>query len=559
MNTRSAKVRQDLRRNDEAERGLWKRHWPLLVSVSLYCGVTSLLVVLSIHRNQGHFIYALDDAYVHMAIAKNLVRHGVWGVTPFEFSSSTSSILWPLLLALSYKLFGVNETAPLIWSALSAVGVLWVGYWVLSAFRLRKGHAFAILLLLLLATPLVPLTLTGMEHTFQAALTLGLVFCSAKAMGPSADRQGSAMTGRRWIGLLCLAAAVTAVRYEGLFVILAITLILLARRQWRHALLFCVCGILPVACFGLICHGHGWPLLPAPVLVKRSLYFGSPSDFATNILASLVVNCMLGPSLAALLVLVAWLYSSSSSLGRPHGTRADAMAAIFIITAALHLGLAAVGWFYRYEAYLVALGITVAACQLSELGSRDRAGRGGPARVVMIAIAVTIALLAWRGQESLRKTVAATANIYDQQYQMALFIHTYYEGSTIALNDLGAVNYLADVHCLDLAGLATRKVLEARLHEAYTTTEIQQWSESRGVQVALAYPPWFNEIGGLPKSWIKVGEWAISKRTVTVGDSISIFATTPEEVPGLVKNLRAFSPQMPPEVRQTGLYELPMR
>ena len=36
-------------------------------------------------------VYGLDDAYIHMAIAKNLARHGVWGVTPFHFASASSS------------------------------------------------------------------------------------------------------------------------------------------------------------------------------------------------------------------------------------------------------------------------------------------------------------------------------------------------------------------------------------------------------------------------------------------------------------------------------------
>jgi hypothetical protein len=42
--------------------------------------------------NGGSFTYALDDAYIHLAMAKNFPL-GVWGTTRYEFSSSSSSLL----------------------------------------------------------------------------------------------------------------------------------------------------------------------------------------------------------------------------------------------------------------------------------------------------------------------------------------------------------------------------------------------------------------------------------------------------------------------------------
>ena len=34
-------------------------------------------------KNTGQLSYPLDDAFIHMAISKNIVEHGVWGVTRF--------------------------------------------------------------------------------------------------------------------------------------------------------------------------------------------------------------------------------------------------------------------------------------------------------------------------------------------------------------------------------------------------------------------------------------------------------------------------------------------
>jgi hypothetical protein len=37
-----------------------------------------------LRQTNGHFVYSLDDPYIHLAVAKNLARHGVWGVAPMS-------------------------------------------------------------------------------------------------------------------------------------------------------------------------------------------------------------------------------------------------------------------------------------------------------------------------------------------------------------------------------------------------------------------------------------------------------------------------------------------
>ncbi len=66
--------------------------------------------------------------------------------------------------------------------------------------------------------------------------------------------------------------------------------------------------------------------------------------------------------------------------------------------------------------------------------------------------------LAMKGGRLLWFLPQCTTNIYEQQYQMGLFVRRYYQNSTVALNDIGAVNFLADIHCLDLLGLANAEV-----------------------------------------------------------------------------------------------------
>ena len=46
----------------------------------------------------GALVYWIEDAYIHLAMARNLALHGVFGATPHEFTTSSSSPLWVLLL-----------------------------------------------------------------------------------------------------------------------------------------------------------------------------------------------------------------------------------------------------------------------------------------------------------------------------------------------------------------------------------------------------------------------------------------------------------------------------
>jgi len=86
---------------------------PFVAAALLFVSLLLLVLYQSYSANQSHLVYALDDAYIHMAIAKNLTLHGVFGVTRYHFSSSTSSPLWTLLLAACFKVLGVRDQHPM--------------------------------------------------------------------------------------------------------------------------------------------------------------------------------------------------------------------------------------------------------------------------------------------------------------------------------------------------------------------------------------------------------------------------------------------------------------
>lgn len=131
----------------------------------------------------------------------------------------------------------------------------------------------------------------------------------------------------------------------------------------------------------------------------------------------------------------------------------------------LHLAMADGGWVFRYEAYLVALGIVAAAMALSEHSSSVDSQA---AKILIVALPT--ALFGIRAARAAAELPRDSRAIYLQQYQTARFLHSYYEGSSIAANDVGAINFFADVRCTDLIGPGNRDVFFARRTSTYTTS-----------------------------------------------------------------------------------------
>jgi hypothetical protein len=516
----------------------------ILGAGALFAALGAIVLVAALRLTGGHLGFALDDAYVHLAMARQLVEHGVWGVTPYGFSSSSSSPLWTLLLALFFLVTGPNEIVPFALNVGAALGALWAARRMLRAFApgLTGRAEFLALTGLVLFTPLVPLVFMGQEHTLQ--LLLALLFADAAA------RRLNGTGGAR--ALLLLAPAVTAVRYEGLFLVLTASVLLALKRRGREALALGALGLVLPVVYGIVSLAHGWYFLPNPILLKANLPGGGAAKTMKTLLGytalrRLFANVhLLVPVLAALLLLAR----------RAGGEAWRPLLVLFVAATALHLTAADVGWFYRYEAYLVGLAcVVLAGAAAAERGlwaewTRGRV-RGSARLAAAIALAVVCAgALADRGARALFETPRAIANIHEQQYQMGRFLREAYPGAAVAVNDIGAVDYLADIRVTDLVGLATREVAAHIRAGTYNPRALDAVMRERGVRIAVLYRDWLR----VPAQWRWVGDWTIAHNVVTGGETVSFYAVDPAEEGPLAEKLRRFAPRLPASVAQRGPY-----
>ncbi len=516
-------------------------------------------VVDTVSKQHGHLVYALDDPYIHMAIAKNLVQHGTWGISPNEFSAASSSPAWTFLLASIYLVAGPNEIAPFVLNLISVALLLGV----MDVFLKRGGVLASLRLVALvgaaLLTPLPVLALTGQEHTLHALLTVAIAGLAAVM---AADDHAT-LRSRLGVTLLVLCAVLPMMRYEGLFLILMVCIVFLLRGRWAEALLIALVAIIPVALYGglLVIHTGYW--VPNSLLLKSRLGVApSLSDAVDPTLKLLDWTNLkrfyqesLGwnrthitlPVIAALVVIVIRTARRPLLKDVP-----SLLLLMFAGTSLLHLRFAAVGWFYRYESYLLPFGIWALVWAAADLIPWPvRLSASGLARgVVLVAVVIAFygsaMLRAW---DAYQEVPQAMHNIYAQQYQMGRFLHYFYNTSSVALNDVGAASYLTQSHVFDVWGLGTNEVTTARLTDLYNEQMIADMARERDVQIAIVYKESVEGLGGVPYNWVEVGSWTLQAPKVAVAQlTVTFYAVDPDQTNSLAVALAKFETVLPADV-----------
>jgi hypothetical protein len=232
------------------------------------------------------------------------------------------------------------------------------------------------------------------------------------------------------------------------------------------------------------------------------------------------------------------------------------MGTIIFLTGIAHLEFVGAGPMFRYDSYWCVLAFLYLGLQLPLVLPRGQTLLTREPWTVPKNLAYGILCLlllfplAIKGGRLLWFLPQCTTDIFEQQYQMGLFVHRYYQNSTVALNDIGAVNFLADIHCLDLWGLANAEVADAKRKHTYQVADIERLSKQTGARIAIIYDAWF--VGGLPPEWIRVGRWTIPNNVNVGEDTVSFYALDPSEARYLGESLSDFSSQLPPEVIQRG-------
>jgi Ca2+/Na+ antiporter len=209
----------------------------------------------------------------------------------------------------------------------------------------------------------------------------------------------------------------------------------------------------------------------------------------------------------------------------------------------LQLVLAATGWFYRYEAYLM-----LCACYIMLIiiyryrGELTGRLRQYPLAAVFILLMLFLPMCS-RSVAAIRKASRSCVNIYDQQFQMARFLHTYYDDQVVAVNDIGAVSFYKKEKNLDLWGLANITIARSKKDKYCTAGFLDSMARSEHAGIAVIFDIWFSDT--LRAKWNKVATWTIPDNIICADANVSFYAIDKGKTEQLKENLQRFQPNLP--------------
>lgn len=498
----------------------------ILIALVFYLALSGSLYVGIRHANEGHFLFALDDPYIHLALSDQ-IAHGHYGINPGEASSPSSSIIWPLLLAPFARFTAqpqialfINLLAGIATSILIGFAVAsWPGWEDTADENWRRAISAVALVLM---GNLVGLTLLGMEHTLQVMLAggcaYGLITCLREKRIPT------------WC-LIC-AALGPSVRYESVALTAAIAIALVGLGQIRKAVGLVLISILPLAAFSVMLHHLGLPLLPSSVLVKGSA-IGSDVGFVHQIARQIkrsLEATLTDPyryTLAVLTLTLVGLAWKERVRLRRYVLGAAALAGV------LHLSIGTFGWSFRYEVYMVFFcGLMV----LYVLHERPRMIFGWYVLGLFWCVHSYVT--------AAHRTVRSSHEIYLQQYQTHRFLQDFYTGDSAAVNDLGLTSYRrrSGLRIVDLEGLGS---VESARQKNKTTAWMDSMIHEHRVGVVIIYEDWFSPA---PADWTKLGELCMKETPIAVyGPCVSFFAT-PFAPPQTANAYSSFVKTLPPGI-----------
>lgn len=459
----------------------------------------------------GVLIYTLDDPYIHLALAEEILR-GNYGISPGAFASPSSSMLYAPLLAVMLAA-GLGTLAPLMLAMAGQGMTLWLIAGAMAPSIRSLGVAIVVAPVLVLAVNGFALPLTGMEHPLHAAASVAVIVGLARATR-------GALPG--W--LVPVIVLLPALRFEGYALALAAVVALAALGHRRVALL-ALAGIVGLTlAYAAAMLAMGLPILPSSVLVKSALSAAAVEAEGRDALIALIVNLLRGAATwPGALMALAGVALLVHSLREPsvRGFVWPALAAVLA-----HLIAGRFGWFGRYEVYAVALLLTTVALAFR--------GRVWP----MLGLC---ALFGAGYVGVTQRTPEAALAIHQQQHQMHRFATEYFP-HPVAVNDLGWVAWRNETPVIDLWGLGSEEARRLTAREGRSIATVRALTEGRAA-FAMVYDIAF--AGAIPPEWCRIAVLSTLQGVLPSGD-VAIYRIDRSLAVEMDRALRAFATTLPP-------------
>jgi hypothetical protein len=497
--------------------------------------------VVRIHQTRGRMSYPLDDTYIHFVLAQNLAKAGHYGTSLAETANSSSSFLWPWLLAAFARLGCTSIYLPLALAIVCAAGTALAAARFLDATDSSMRAVVAILVTMCSALPLM--AFAGMEHALHAALVL-LLATEFVAIQPRTSR------------LILWAFLGTLVRFETLAPASLFAGLALADRSrmnptkspsgsWIEACAPAFGASMSLGASILVMRTITESALPLPVRLKGvHIYNMHDAHVWLRAIASRLAEPHIWLPLA--LGVLTTLHLSRPSIGthdprQQTHVRERQLLIVALGTMLLQVAFGGVGWFHRYEAYaLLLLWSTIARCILRGiLRARERS----ESPTLALAFTASLVGFATRGLVLIGGAHVAAENIDDQQgtlLRLTNHLHAKCGLQRIAANDVGQLSRAGSVEVLDLMGITSREVAtlrKYRIDRPLSAAIVENLTSVHAIELAFVYPGWASREP--PATWRRLASFAIPNNRVCANDTVVLYQTLTSSRPSESAHLQA--------------------
>lgn len=493
-----------------------------VIPACLSLGISLMVLFPELACCDFHWIYPLDDAYIHIALARQVAENGVWGIQPGEYAFCSSSPLWTLMLSFFFLIFGAQDWLPgvltIVLNMCSAI--------VMSLMMIRYNIRFIIrIVILFLIMFVVPFSITsavGMEHALHVLTVVMFIDYADRSL--SNDRSCNSFL------MPLLGAIAVATRFESLALVLPFAVFFWICGRRKESILLLVAAVLPVILYGCIAKINGGYFLPNSVMLKACLPArGNIFDRLYFVWRN--VSCynlhMYSLSLAVL--------ASAALKKTPNSLRICGTCTFICIIG--HVLFAEIGHLFRYETYIVAAGaiiVALALCINCEGQTLHNPMTSNLSFTVIFTLLLLVPLL-FRGWIAVRATEDGSKNIYGQQVQLAKLFALLPENQkgTIAINDLGYMALHSDARVLDLWGLGSQEITDLKMKNQWDNEHKELLLKKHNVKYVAVFNEWFPQKSALPDYLIPVAKLNCVPATICLSEDVWLYGTSLESAMAL--------------------------
>jgi hypothetical protein len=472
--------------------------------VALAAALPLALLLLRERSIAGAAGFPLDDAWIHLHFARNLVEGAGFSYNPGSPVAGSTAPLWTLLLAAAAWIAGPSLVVAKTLGAAAAAGAALLLRRAALAWGAPPASALAAAIALVWSGPFAWGALSGMEVTLAALLV------AAALLALGRDRLGWAAGA---------GALATLARPES--VVLLPFLVLARRPTPRRVLWFAaivVVTLLPFVAFNWATVGR---LVPGTAAAKveggllgwlvgireppRLMWLERPGAFSLDWLRFLSLTHPLLP-LALPALVVAW-------------RRVDrALGVVGLVLLAHPLAMALLAPYRgpafqegRYSIHLLPVALLVLAAALATLPPRVAT----TARVLYVAAALMTLIPA------ADRYAWAVQNINAMQVRLGRWVDANVpRGATLAVNDIGAIAYFSRRPVLDLMGLVTPEILPYRVDGE---DGVIRFIVERCPDYVIIFPAWFPRLAARRDLLVPIHAVRLERNEVSGGSEMVVY------------------------------------